>query len=86
MLDVNFDVNIDRNFDVMIVWKMQDLCSDWKMKNCFRSGKTVGSFERTNDKREKALKTQGFQGFSGSPCWTRTNDLRINSPSLYRLS
>ncbi len=24
--------------------------------------------------------------FRGSPCWTRTNDLRINSPSLYRLS
>ena len=24
--------------------------------------------------------------FHGSPCWTRTNDLRINSPSLYRLS
>ena len=24
--------------------------------------------------------------FIGSPCWTRTNDLRINSPSLYRLS
>ena len=23
---------------------------------------------------------------SGAPCWTRTNDLRINSPSLYRLS
>ena len=23
---------------------------------------------------------------NGSPCWTRTNDLRINSPSLYRLS
>ena len=22
----------------------------------------------------------------GSPCWTRTNDTRINSPSLYRLS
>ena len=22
----------------------------------------------------------------GSPSWTRTNDLRINSPSLYRLS
>ena len=22
----------------------------------------------------------------GSPCWTRTNDLRINSPSLSRLS
>ena len=24
--------------------------------------------------------------FFGSPCWTRTNDTRINSPSLYRLS
>ena len=24
--------------------------------------------------------------YYGSPCWTRTNDLRINSPSLYRLS
>ena len=23
---------------------------------------------------------------SGSPSWARTNDLRINSPSLYRLS
>ena len=23
---------------------------------------------------------------SGSPSWVRTNDLRINSPSLYRLS
>ena len=23
---------------------------------------------------------------SGSPGWTRTNDLRINSPTLYRLS
>ena len=25
-------------------------------------------------------------GKYGSPCWTRTNDTRINSPSLYRLS
>ncbi len=24
--------------------------------------------------------------FCGSPSWTRTSDLRINSPSLYRLS
>ena len=24
--------------------------------------------------------------YSGSPTWTRTRDLRINSPSLYRLS
>ena len=27
---------------------------------------------------------RGF--FHGSPCWTRTNDTRINSPLLYRLS
>ena len=25
-------------------------------------------------------------GFYGSPTWIRTRDLRINSPSLYRLS
>ena len=25
-------------------------------------------------------------GNFGSPTWTRTRDLRINSPSLYRLS
>ena len=24
--------------------------------------------------------------YSGSPTWTRTRDLRINSPSLYQLS
>ena len=38
----------------------------------------------------KKIKNHRFQiengGFLGSPCWTRTNDLRINSPSLYRLS
>ncbi len=27
-----------------------------------------------------------IEKFSGSPTWTRTRDLRINSPSLYRLS
>ncbi len=27
-----------------------------------------------------------FENFFGSPTWTRTRDLRINSPSLYRLS
>ena len=27
-----------------------------------------------------------FSLCSGSPTWTRTRDLRINSPSLYRLS
>ena len=29
---------------------------------------------------------QPFLVFLGSPSWTRTSDLRINSPSLYRLS
>jgi hypothetical protein len=28
----------------------------------------------------------GFFLNSGSPTWTRTRDLRINSPSLYQLS
>ena len=27
-----------------------------------------------------------LEKISGSPTWTRTRDLRINSPSLYRLS
>ena len=30
-------------------------------------------------------RTQSYELF-GSPSWVRTNDLRINSPSLYRLS
>jgi hypothetical protein len=30
--------------------------------------------------------TIGNSGLIGSPGWTRTNDLRINSPTLYRLS
>ena len=28
----------------------------------------------------------GYFTTNGSPTWTRTRDLRINSPSLYRLS
>ena len=35
--------------------------------------------------KEKACIAAGLC-FSGSPTWTRTRDLRINSPSLYRLS
>jgi hypothetical protein len=27
-----------------------------------------------------------IEAFFGSPTWTRTRDLRINSPSLYQLS
>ena len=34
---------------------------------------------------EKALSLMP-SAFYGSPCWTRTNDTRINSPLLYRLS
>jgi hypothetical protein len=36
-------------------------------------------------KRKRAAAMQPFLEF-GSPTWTRTRDLRINSPSLYRLS
>ena len=34
------------------------------------------------------MKVQGYLQPTefGSPTWTRTRDLRINSPSLYRLS
>ncbi len=36
-------------------------------------------------KRKKAKSFDlAFKG--GSSCWARTSDLRINSPSLYRLS
>ena len=32
------------------------------------------------------LNDAGLQDYFGSPTWIRTRDLRINSPSLYRLS
>jgi hypothetical protein len=37
------------------------------------------------DKTKKATFSRGLSN-SGSPTWTRTRDLRINSPSLYQLS
>ena len=39
---------------------------------------------RTQIQKERHDKNRVF--LFGSPCWTWTNDLRINSPSLYRLS
>ena len=39
---------------------------------------------RTKRKRKRFL-ASSF-GIFGSPSWARTSDLRINSPSLYRLS
>ncbi len=36
--------------------------------------------------QEKALQLLEGLGILGSPNWVRTSDLRINSPSLYRLS
>ena len=41
-------------------------------------------FESAGD--EKRSSSECYCFFFGAPCWTRTNDLRINSPSLYRLS
>ncbi len=37
------------------------------------------------NKKGRFCKEAAFRN-SGSPTWTRTRDLRINSPSLYRLS
>ncbi len=34
----------------------------------------------------KAKKNPGKPGNSGSGSWTRTNDIRINSPLFYRLN
>ena len=45
-------------------------------------GKRLPSIKTILTKNPKPL----AWSFHGSPCWTRTNDLRINSPSLYRLS
>ena len=51
----------------------------WKTQNIRES-------VRTNFGKRKAHSLRcAFQN-SGSPSWTWTNDLRINSPSLYRLS
>ena len=63
-----------------------------------RLGESVRGEQKTNPytyrdfakirKRKKrkgrSIRSSLFE--SGSPSWARTNDLRINSPSLYRLS
>ena len=43
-------------------------------------------FDVNTSKKAKKNTTRMGGVLFGSPCWTRTNDLRINSPSLYRLS
>ena len=40
----------------------------------------------TPTENKKGLAAMQGLVFCGSPTWTRTRDLRINSPSLYRLS
>ena len=40
----------------------------------------------TNAGTKKNHDSSWFFSCSGSPTWTRTRDLRINSPSLYQLS
>lgn len=49
---------------------------DWPLRQKFR---------HENEKKPDVVKTSGFFE-SGSSTWARTRDLRINSPSLYRLS
>ena len=51
-----------------------------------RVHRLVQYLKYTQRKNKKATSCDvAFQN-SGSPTWTRTRDLRINSPSLYRLS
>ena len=45
--------------------------------------KAIHSFKRRQYRKRPV---QMDRALFGSPCWTRTNDLRINSPPLYRLS
>ena len=42
--------------------------------------------ERIIAKAKRPMNMVHRPEISGSPTWTRTRDLRINSPSLYRLS
>ena len=47
----------------------------------------VDSIRYESKKQQKKTANHKISSLSfGAPCWTRTNDLRINSPSLYRLS
>ena len=41
-------------------------------------------FGKVEKRKGRSIRSSLFE--SGSPSWARTNDLRINSPSLYRLS
>ena len=45
-----------------------------------------GAWELDGQTKKAAFVDSGLFMNSGSPTWTRTRDLRINSPSLYRLS
>jgi hypothetical protein len=50
---------------------------------------TICAIKATNQAvNDKGLPKKAFFStlYSGSPTWTRTRDLRINSPSLYQLS
>ena len=56
-------------------------------------GKTCVNRKKPRSGLYRPQKTNGHPeewpeclGKSGSPTWTRTRDLRINSPSLYQLS
>jgi hypothetical protein len=52
-------------------------------KGADRARESGGGYGSANEKSPASL--LGFLN-SGSPTWTRTRDLRINSPSLYQLS
>jgi hypothetical protein len=64
---------------------MASLKAAWKRRSKrlrFRLPKPLPESEYPNSKKPSFEKL----GFFSSPSWARTSDLRINSPSLYRLS
>lgn len=54
------------------------------IQGCANSARTAPAARQAE--RDTRLYLSVFTGIFGSPTWTRTRDLRINSPSLYQLS
>ena len=66
-------------------------CGAYPLPNCYTKAVFAGFGTPFGSQEGKNLLPPKRQPIdlllcSGSPTWTRTRDLRINSPSLYRLS
>ena len=51
-----------------------------------RLDRVLGGYDLATGIRSKTARIAAGRLNTGSPSWARTSDLRINSPSLYRLS